>query len=305
MKHSLSIFLATVLLSLSLAVPDRAAESYSLIGDADEDGVVTILDATRIQRALASLDSLSVLQRYLADVDNVDGMTIIDATVIQRRLAEISDGFYSLRLEHWQTKILSVSAPLREAPLSAGDTMTFHIDEDSHPIPSEYDIFVDGIRLRERGSAAQFSYTFPTPGSYVISVVSYDPFGGTDLYREEHTVLSEADLKPMITSATYNRNTAILSVIASGGCAPYRYQYIIRNDIAALPPQGGYAAKIQPFTLSTDENGNYILICQFCDDSAVYIPTDYLTRTLTYTCEVQVRDRYGNLSAVKKVQIPL
>lgn len=63
------------------------------VGDVDMDGVVSILDATEIQRYLAKLKDLDiVLSRYittLADVQ-VDGkMSIIDATAIQRKLAKL------------------------------------------------------------------------------------------------------------------------------------------------------------------------------------------------------------------------
>ncbi|MBQ7218018.1 MAG: dockerin type I repeat-containing protein, partial [Ruminococcus sp.] len=84
MKQLISLFLAAVLLTLTLTVPATAADGFRLIGDVDEDGSVTILDATCIQRSLASLRPLSPLQRYLGDVDGADSVTILDATVIQR-----------------------------------------------------------------------------------------------------------------------------------------------------------------------------------------------------------------------------
>ena len=57
------------------------------IGDADGDGTVTILDATRIQRWLADLVGDSAINKSNADADRDGTVTIIDATHIQRFLA--------------------------------------------------------------------------------------------------------------------------------------------------------------------------------------------------------------------------
>lgn len=59
-----------------------------LLGDADGDGTVTVLDATAIQRRLADLE----VERFVnaaADVDEDEIITILDATGIQRWLADL------------------------------------------------------------------------------------------------------------------------------------------------------------------------------------------------------------------------
>ncbi len=56
-------------------------------GDADGDGAVTILDATAIQRHLASLTSKVEIVSTAADIDGDGEVTILDATGIQRALA--------------------------------------------------------------------------------------------------------------------------------------------------------------------------------------------------------------------------
>lgn len=63
----------------------------SLVGDADEDGIVSIYDVTKIQRHLAKYITLDGTSSLNADF-NFDGeITIDDATAIQRMLAEIED----------------------------------------------------------------------------------------------------------------------------------------------------------------------------------------------------------------------
>lgn len=60
-------------------------------GDADLDGKVSILDATRIQRALASLTKLNADATLCADADKDNKVTILDATAIQRYLASLGN----------------------------------------------------------------------------------------------------------------------------------------------------------------------------------------------------------------------
>ena len=57
-----------------------------LLGDADSDGSVTILDATRIQRRIAEL-TVSSFSKKASDADQDGEVTILDATAIQRHLA--------------------------------------------------------------------------------------------------------------------------------------------------------------------------------------------------------------------------
>lgn len=59
-----------------------------ILGDSDGDGNVTILDATGIQRHLASLTTTS-FNENAADVDQDNSVTILDATAIQRHLADL------------------------------------------------------------------------------------------------------------------------------------------------------------------------------------------------------------------------
>ena len=60
-------------------------------GDADADGEMTILDATRIQRYLAGLAGENDIDLIAADADLDGEVSIIDATRVQRVLASLCD----------------------------------------------------------------------------------------------------------------------------------------------------------------------------------------------------------------------
>ena len=64
-----------------------------LYGDADSDGSVTILDATRLQRYLAGLATLTADEIIAGDVDGDSSITIADATLIQNYVLGIIHSF--------------------------------------------------------------------------------------------------------------------------------------------------------------------------------------------------------------------
>lgn len=74
----------------------KATVSFSvydkMIGDADCDGKISIIDATNVQRIVAQLSNEDEIHKDLADCDKDDKINIIDATYIQLFVSQ-SDGF--------------------------------------------------------------------------------------------------------------------------------------------------------------------------------------------------------------------
>lgn len=69
--------------------PTTPTEPQTIIlGDVDGDEEVTIIDATAIQRHLASLPTAAYIEKA-ADADGDGSVTILDATAIQRHLAQL------------------------------------------------------------------------------------------------------------------------------------------------------------------------------------------------------------------------
>lgn len=66
---------------------------YTLYGDADMDGTVTIKDATIIQKAIAQLVTMEQEAMYLSDVTGDLYITINDATAIQKYIAGVEAFF--------------------------------------------------------------------------------------------------------------------------------------------------------------------------------------------------------------------
>ncbi len=59
------------------------------IGDVDADGILSVLDATIIQRDVAKVYTLTDEEKSRADVDTDGLVTVLDATAIQRKVAKL------------------------------------------------------------------------------------------------------------------------------------------------------------------------------------------------------------------------
>ena len=69
-------------------VPDKPMPERKY-GDVDDDGDITIVDTSFIQRHLAGIDVFDAVQLKYGDVDDDGDVTIVDGTYIQRWLAGI------------------------------------------------------------------------------------------------------------------------------------------------------------------------------------------------------------------------
>lgn len=83
-KNTLRLVFDDGEVEVTLNVTDAA---HSPVGDVDLDGIVTINDATLIQRYLADSETLTDAQIALADTDADGGVTVFDVTLIQMYLS--------------------------------------------------------------------------------------------------------------------------------------------------------------------------------------------------------------------------
>lgn len=72
--------------------PSTSPQTQVLIGDVDLDKSVTIVDATKIQKAIAKIIELDSIQTVAADTNDDTLVSIFDATCIQRYLAKFDSG---------------------------------------------------------------------------------------------------------------------------------------------------------------------------------------------------------------------
>lgn len=92
MKKILAVIL-TGIIAVSSITMVSATSSTRLIGDANNDGAVSIEDATTIQKYLASIIDLEEKSYICADTDGNGAVSIEDATTVQKYLAGIISDF--------------------------------------------------------------------------------------------------------------------------------------------------------------------------------------------------------------------
>ena len=66
---------------------------FGILGDVDNDNVVSVMDATMIQRHMAQIITINGDATDRADVDGDSEISVMDATMIQRFVAQVSDKF--------------------------------------------------------------------------------------------------------------------------------------------------------------------------------------------------------------------
>lgn len=93
MKKIFSIILVVVLLITSAATAVTVQAAGYVLGDVNNDGIVSISDVTVIQRHLAELEQITEERLKAAMVNDGKTLTITDATTIQKKLAEMIDEF--------------------------------------------------------------------------------------------------------------------------------------------------------------------------------------------------------------------
>lgn len=93
MKKIISIFVIIVLALSPAAVSATAQAVEFVLGDVNGDGIVSISDATAIQRHLAQLELIPEEKLNASMVNDGKTLTISDATTIQKKLAELIDRF--------------------------------------------------------------------------------------------------------------------------------------------------------------------------------------------------------------------
>ena len=93
MKKIISFFVILALALSPAAVSATAQAVEFVLGDVNGDGIVSISDATAIQRHLAQLELIPEEKLNAAMVNDGKTLTISDATTIQRKLAEMIDRF--------------------------------------------------------------------------------------------------------------------------------------------------------------------------------------------------------------------
>lgn len=246
MKKFLSLICVTAIL-LTLCVSGASAMRAPVhAGDVNLDREVSVSDATLIQKYLAGISELTLLQEVVADTDGDGKITIKDATLIQKDIAGIAriktDGIFPYMGAHYFYPDYSSGMAMR------GEPVTFYVsafayDERSNPIT--YEFYVNGEIKQERSEQSSFTYTFEEAGSYNISAKIYSKFDySEELYGYHDYVVVEPyeSDEPIIKSIYCTKQTSSsflfeiyeeeeLTFVAEAikGSGEYEYAFILNG----------------------------------------------------------------------------
>lgn len=74
----------------AFAVEDETKNAL-VYGDVNIDGVITVIDATDIQKYIVGLEELTADSKSAADVDSDGAISVMDATSIQKYIVGLND----------------------------------------------------------------------------------------------------------------------------------------------------------------------------------------------------------------------
>lgn len=324
----LSVLLTVVMLFIGM--PHIAADTPDdlLVGDADGDHSVTILDATVIQRRLADMDTLAPIEEFLADTDGDDMLTIVDATLIQRRLAELNAVFWRDTVTPFVPETLSMTAdtdyPNRVFIPNVRDNtsvtvylytelqITFSANQyyQNRLYENTYTVYLDGEKLLDRSAQQYFKHTFDDTGKYTVTIAASNLFGEGVRRSFEVNVIDSPD-RPYISDAVYDYYDHTVRATAKGGAGGYRYKYYIRHVMPESPTELPQEPQQPPdndvvYHFEPREDGTFELVSDYTASDYIVIPRWMLDEHLVYTLYVKVIDNNGvesTLSYVSRTSI--
>lgn len=110
MKKFIAVLLCIVTLALQIPFMASAATTGVLYGDADSNGHVTIVDATKIQKYLIEKESMTDTEKVASDVSGDGDISITDVTLIQKYLSQMITVFPVEETPESDTLVVDYSA---------------------------------------------------------------------------------------------------------------------------------------------------------------------------------------------------
>lgn len=235
----LSFVIATLM--IISALPANAlsfVEGYTT-GDTDLSYEVTIKDATLIQKHIAHIENFSKGQLIVADTDNDGNVTIKDATTIQKYVAnilpyfDVSKSYFDyLFREAFNSDIASGLATVDEEVTFFAKASTFNEGDIT------YEFAVNGEIKQERSTNDEFKVSFPTEGTYTVSVNMYDACDNMRTAEIQYIVTENRNEEKLyIKNFIYDCNlndffsyNAKFTAFVGGGSGEYEYRFLLNGE---------------------------------------------------------------------------
>ena len=187
MKKLISIISTILCIAIISCTQTVLANTASLQkGDVNEDGTVSVVDATTIQKYLVNFINLSDRQKEVADLNNDNKISILDATYLQRYL--INKDETATEVSTTEPSTIPRTEPTTEpetepttAPVAKPNEMELEIfniinqcraEAGVHPLEFGY-FYYDCARVRAEEGNRFFSHTRPNGTSWQTVLQEY------------------------------------------------------------------------------------------------------------------------------------
>lgn len=234
-----TLILSTAILMTCSVISSNAAITPQMYGDLDHDYVVTVTDATIIQRHIAQLKLIIGDSQEAADVDRDNKVTVLDVTLIQQYVAGYDVEFPDDEEYFIDAYLYGVILDYDSGKAMAGIPVNFFVDGFNEPGPSTVKLYVDHELVAQTSDLEsppntydyKLSHTFEKSGTYDLVICVCDKWGeAMDWTIDDYVVVDcvEDTSKPIITSIRRDSLISLtpeFTVDAQFGTAPYEYKF--------------------------------------------------------------------------------
>lgn len=295
MRKTVTVLLSALMIFFSFAVSAGAVTAPMQYGDVDFDDVVSVNDATCIQRYLAGLAVLENTGLVAGDYDRDGRVTVADATCIQRRLANLAVPETCGGVYLTDVRVCRFFASYDSGKAMALSPVVFTAGAEGSGGDFTYEFLIDGAVVQPRSEDSTLTYVFETAGDFTVAVRAYNVYG---VYHEAtlgYTVSAPYPVDGVMLRSVHfdsisNMSAApVLTADAMGGTSPYEYSFSI------------FTAQMSDEDL-TEKPGEWCFSQDFSAKNTLEIEMDALEWDERYLILVQARDADGELSEV--IQVP-
>lgn len=183
--------------------PATEPSGNAVYGDVNDDGDITVVDATLVQKHVVQLETLSADKQILADVNGDNTISVVDATLIQKYIVQLKD--WGRTGDVYQAEQPTTPEPTTAEPTTVKPTAQPTTAEPTTKPADTYTLYFktklgwmtsDGVSLfaydLDTGASYQFEQdTDAYPNVYTVEVPA--TVSNVSVYRS----LSEVDEKPV------------------------------------------------------------------------------------------------------------
>lgn len=279
MKKLISIIMVAVLIVSACVVSVSAAlPAVGYVGDANQDDIIDITDATFVLRILAKLEDPTEDQKLYSDTD-VDGvLSVLDATNIQRHEANLYPyGWVGVDYNYGMIEN-DFYSDYESGMAMAGVPVTFGVNVNAGSPIQYYELYVDEVCVA-KSETNTITYTFEEAGEYDVKMLIDAYYGEGYVYKDSFKVVEPYESEtPMFRSLyltgtvqwgsiTYDVKGMKVTANAIGGQGPYEYKFVFERPATCYPD-----AEIITQTQEYSENNVFELEEIKQGDVAIEIP---------------------------------